>query len=110
MVAMSVHVVPSNMLGSRGPGAVVKAACLVSRGWRVKPHAGLQVSKKQNVSSPLTRNDLILCGVSVAERKRARPQTARARISNPVSEGQCHLTILRRFSWPSLAYMCPNVA
>ena len=35
-------------------------------------------------------------------------QTARARISKPVSEGQCHLihlNILRRFSWPSLAYM-----
>ena len=33
--------------------------------------------------------------------------------SNPVSGGQCHLnhlTILRRFSWPSLAYMCTNVA
>ena len=32
-----------------------------------------------------------------------RGQTARARISNPVSGGQCHLinlTILRRFSWP----------
>ena len=40
-------------------------------------------------------------------------QTARARISNPVSGGQCHLnhlTILRRFSWPSLAYMCTKVA
>ena len=38
---------------------------------------------------------------------------ARARISNPVSGGQCHLnhlTILRRFSWPSLAYMCTKVA
>ena len=34
----------------------------------------------------------------------------RARISNPVSEGQCHLTIPRRFSWPSLAYMCTKVA
>ena len=34
-------------------------------------------------------------------------------ISNPVSGGQCHLnhlTILRRFSWPSLAYMCTKVA
>ena len=43
----------------------------------------------------------------------ARPQTARARISNPVSGGQCHLihlTILRRFSWPSSAYMCTKVA
>ena len=32
---------------------------------------------------------------------------ARARISNPVSGGQClliHLTILRKFSWPSLAW------
>ena len=31
-----------------------------------------------------------------------------ARISNPVSGGQCHLihlTILMRFSWPSLAYV-----
>ena len=39
--------------------------------------------------------------------------TARVRISNPVSGGQCHLnhlTILRRFSWPSLAYMCTKVA
>ena len=39
--------------------------------------------------------------------------TARTRISNPVSGGQCHLnhlTILRRFSWPSLAYMCTKVA
>ena len=44
---------------------------------------------------------------------RARPQTARARISNPVSGGQCHLnhlTILRRFSRPSLAYLCTKVA
>ena len=34
-------------------------------------------------------------------------------LSNPVSGGQCHLnhlTILRRFSWPSLAYMCTKVA
>ena len=31
----------------------------------------------------------------------------------PVSGEQCHLihlTILRRFSWPSLAYMCTKVA
>ena len=30
--------------------------------------------------------------------------------SNPVSGGQCHLTILRRFSWPTLAYMRTKVA
>ena len=37
------------------------------------------------------------------------PQTARAPISNPVSGEQCHIihiTILSRFSWLSLAYMC----
>ena len=36
----------------------------------------------------------------------------RARISNHVSGGQCHLnhlTILRRFSWPSLAYIWTKV-
>ena len=74
---------------------------------------GLQVSRKQNVSTPLTREHLILCGASVTERWRARPQTARARNSNPVSGRQYHLihfTILRRFSWPSLAYMCTKVA
>ena len=74
--------------------------------WKVghreyEPHSVLPVLKKQNVSSPLTRKDSILWGASVSERWRARPQTARARISNPVSGGQCHLihlTILRRFS------------
>ena len=37
-------------------GAVVKAACLESRG--LEPHSGLQVSKKQN-SHPLTCKDII---------------------------------------------------
>ena len=49
----------------------------------------------------------------MTDRYRARSQTARARISNSVSGGQClliHLTILRRFSWHSLAYMCKKVA
>ena len=49
----------------------------------------------------------------MTERQRARPQTARAQISNPVSGEQCHLihlTILRRFSWPSLAYIYTKVA
>ena len=44
----------------------------------------------------------------MTERYRARPQTAKAQISNPVAEGQCHLLHLRilgRFSWPSLAYI-----
>ena len=40
-------------------------------------------------------------------------KTVRVRISNCVSGGQCHLiylTILRRFSWHSLTYMCMKVA
>ena len=90
------------------------AYCLESRGDRgFEPHSGLQVSKKQYISSPLTRKDSILWGASVTERQRALPQTARARISNPVSGGQCHiihLTILGRFSWSSLASMCTKVA
>ena len=46
----------------------------------------------------------------MTERWRARPQTSRVLISNPVSRGQCHLTILRRFSWPNLVCMCTKVA
>ena len=46
--------------------------------WKVgnrgfEPHYGLQVSQKQKVSSPLTRDDSILWGASVTERQRARP-------------------------------------
>ena len=33
-----------------------------------EPHSDFQVSKKQNVSSPLTRNYLILWGASMTER------------------------------------------
>ena len=43
------------------------------KAWKVgdrvfEPHTGLQVSKKQNVSSPATRKYSILCGASVTER------------------------------------------
>ena len=51
-----------------GPGAVVKAACLESRRSRVQTPSAIQVSKKQYVSSLLTRKDLILWGASVTER------------------------------------------
>ena len=86
--------------------------------WKVgdrgfEPHSGLQVSKNQNVYSRLTLKDSILWGASVTESLRARPQIAWARMSNPVSGGQCyliHLIILRRFSLPSSAYMFTKVA
>ena len=50
---------------------------------------GLKETK--NVSShPRVK---VLWGASVTERERARPQTARVRISNPGSGGQCHLNL-----------------
>ena len=61
-----------------------------------EPLCGFLVSKKQNVSSPRTRKDAVLWGASVTERQRARPQTARARISDPVFGGQCHLIHLTK--------------
>ena len=97
----------------RGPGVVVKGACLGSRRSRVCAPLWPSSFKETNVSCPLTRKDSILWGASVTERQRARPQTARARISNQVSGGQCHLihlTIFKRFSWLNLAYMCTKVA
>ena len=64
--------------------------------WKVgvhgfEPRSDIQFSKKQNVSSLLTRKYSILWGAYVTEKYRARPQTARFRISNPVSGGKCHL-------------------
>ena len=50
-------------LGERaGPCAMVVG----DRG--LEPHPGPQISKKQNVSSPLIRKDLILWGASMTER------------------------------------------
>ena len=128
-------------------GALVQWLNLPS--WKVgdrgfAPHSDLQVSKKRNVSSPLTRKNSILWGTPVTERWRAQPQTAglefrilcqtvscrtdvRARDvrGSPRRRefdtstcaigpgGQCDLillTILKRFSWPSLVYMCTKVA
>ena len=60
----------------------------------------------------LTRKNSILWGASATDRERSLPQTTRARISNYVSGGQCHIIhiiILRRFTWPSLAYMCTKM-
>ena len=94
---------------SNFPGALVQWLKLLA--WKVgdrgfEPHSGLQVSKKQNISSPLTRKKSILWGASV---------TTDSQGSNfeSVSGGQCHLihpTFLMGSSCPSLPYMCTNVA
>ena len=99
---------PGPRLGG-GPRVVVSTAAFQAR-VRFPVSA---VWKKQKCFFPIHMWKSVLWGASVTERWRARPQTARAQISNPVSGGQCHLnhfTILRRFSWPSLAYMCTKVA
>ena len=54
-----------------------------------------------------------LGGLKEAKMVLPHPRVKLSIVSNPVSGGQCHLihlTILRRFSWPSLAYMCTKVA
>ena len=86
--------------------------------WKVgdcvfEPNYGPKVSKKQNVHPPPSIEKIPILWGAVTERQRARPQTASARVSNPVSGGQrhlIHLTILSKFSWPSLTYMCTNLA
>ena len=71
----------------------------------IDPRSGFKETK---CFFPLSREDSIFWGASVTDRYGALPQTARVRISNPVSGGKCHLillTILMRFSWPSLDYI-----
>ena len=68
---------------------------------------GLKETK--NVSSPSTCESQY-CGEPPWPRG---SELARARISSPVSGRPCrliHLTILRRFSWPNLAYMYTKVS
>ena len=67
------HLIISSTLAtlrqSGGSGAVVKAACLESRGSRTRPPLWQYVSKKQNVSIPLTRKDSVyILGSPVIER------------------------------------------
>ena len=90
-----------------GPGVVVSTAAFHARVRGSVP--GLGGLKETKMFLPHPRVKVSIVGLG----HRARPQTARARISSPVSGGQCHLnhlTILMRFSWPSLAYICTKVA
>ena len=85
---------------------MVSTAAFHARGRSSVP--GLGGLKETRMFFPHPRVKLSSLGSLRDREVRARPQTARVRILNPVSGGQCyliHLTILRRFSWPSLAYM-----
>ena len=73
---------------------------------------GLGGLKETKMFLPHSRVKVSIVG-SLRDREVACSASDRLRISNPVSGGQCHLnhlTILRRLSWPSLAYMCTKVA
>ena len=94
-----------------GPRVVVSTAAFHARVRGSVP--GLGGFKETKMFLPHPRVKVSIVG-SLRDREVAcSAQTARARIPNPVSGGQCHLIhriMLRRFSWPSLAYMCTKVA
>ena len=95
-----------------GPRVVVSTAAFHARVRGSVPGLGGLKETKMFLPHPRVKGSIV---GSLRDREVAvaRPQTARARISNAVSGGQCHLnhlTILWRFSWPNLAYMCTKVA
>ena len=91
-----------------GPRIVVSTAALHARVRGSVP--GLGGLKETKMFLPHPRLKVSIVG-SLRDREVACSASDRqGSISNPVSGGQCHLTILRRFSWPSLAYMCTKVA
>ena len=94
-----------------GPRVVVSTAAFHARVRGSVP--GLGGFKETKMFLPHPRVKVSIVG-SLRDREVACSASDRqARISNPVSGGQCHLnhlTILRRFFWPSLAYMCTKVA
>ena len=94
-----------------GPRVVVSTAAFHARVRGSVP--GLGGFKETKMFLPHPRVKVSIVG-SLPDREVACSASDRqGRISNPVSGGQCHLIhliILRRFSWPSLAYMCTKVA
>ena len=94
-----------------GPRVVVSTAAFHARVRGSVP--GLGRFKETKMFLPHPRVKVSIVG-SLRDREVACSASDRqGRISNPVSGGQCHLIhliILRRFSWPSLAYMCTKVA
>ena len=90
-----------------GPRVVVSTAAFHARVRGSVP--GLGRLKETKMFLPHPRVKVSIVG-SLRDREVACSASDR---QNPVSGGQCHfnhLTILRRFSWPSLAYMCTKVA
>ena len=87
-----------------GPRVVVSTAAFHARGRGSVP--GLGGLKETKVFLPHPRVKVSIVGG-------LRDREVACSASNPVSGGQRylnHLTILRRFSWPILVYMCTKVA
>ena len=94
-----------------GPRVVVNTAAFHARARGSVPGPGALKETKMFLPNP--RVKLSIVG-SLRDREVACSASDRqGSNSNPVSGGKwhlIHLTILRRFSWPSLAYMCKKVA
>ena len=91
------------ILLGRGPRVVVSTAAFHARVRGSVPGLG-GLKETKNVSSPSTCESQY-CGEP--------PWPRGSVLGLRPPGGQCHLnylTILRRFSWPSLAYMCTKVA
>ena len=92
-----------------GPRVVISTAAFHARVRGSVP--GFGGFKETKMSLPHPRVKVSIVG-SLRDREVASSASDRQG-PNPVSGGQCHLnhlTILRRFSWPNLAYMCTKVA
>ena len=80
-----------------------------------EPHSGIQVSKKQNISSPLSRK-IQYCGKTSWPRGSVlglRPPEVAFRIlclEGSVTSFMSQFTILFIVSWPSLAYICAKIS
>ena len=92
-----------------GPRVVVSTAAFHARAQGSVPCLGGLKETKMFLPHPRVKLSIVW---SLRDREIA-CSTSDRQISSPVSGGQCHLihsTILRRFSWPSLAYVCTKVA
>ena len=99
------------ILKGGGPRVVVSTAAFHARVRGSVPGLGGLKETKMFLLHPRVKVSIV---GSLRDREVACSASDRqGQISNPVSGGQCHLnhlTILRRFSWPNLAYMCTKVA
>ena len=98
----------TNFTSTLGPKVVVSTAAFHARVRGSVPGLGGLKETKMFLSHPRVKVSIV---GSLRDREVACSDSDR--MSNLVSGGQCHLnhlTSLRRFSWPSLAYMCTKVA